>query len=120
MPAANDPLSLIFQALADPTRRGIVERLSRGSATVGELAEPYDVSRSAISQHLAVLERAGLIERTTAAQWRRCTLRPESLDAAHSWVAQHRAAWDDRFDRLEATLARLTDDPGNDTEGVRS
>lgn len=107
MKQAGDPLSRVFQALADPTRRGILERLSAGEATVGELSEPFDISAPAISQHLKVLEAAGLIERSTRAQWRVCTLRPEPLDAATAWVERNRALWQQKFDRLDDVLADL-------------
>lgn len=107
MKQAGDPLSRVFQALADPTRRGILERLSAGSATVGELSEPFDISAPAISQHLKVLEAAGLIERSTRAQWRVCTLRPEPLDAATDWVERNRALWQQNFDRLDDVLAEI-------------
>lgn len=107
MPIATDPLSRIFFALADPTRRAMLERLAAGAATVGELAEPFAVSRPAVSQHLGVLEQAGLIERTRQGQWRSCALRPEGLDDAETWVREHRAAWQSRFDRLDETLAAL-------------
>lgn len=107
MPIATDPLSRIFFALADPTRRAMLERLASGSATVGELGEPFSMSRPAVSQHLGVLEQAGLIERTRQGQWRSCALRPEGLDDAEAWVQQHRAAWQSRFDRLDETLAAL-------------
>lgn len=104
MPVPTDPLSGVFHALADPTRRAMLERLSRESATVGELSEPFDMSRPAISQHLGVLERAGLIERTTRAQWRVCTIRPEPLDRATAWVEENRALWNAQFDRLDDVL----------------
>ncbi|MET4098972.1 DNA-binding transcriptional ArsR family regulator [Agrococcus sp. UYP10] len=107
MPIATDPLSRIFFALADPTRRAMLERLAAGAATVGELAEPFAMSRPAVSQHLGVLEQAGLIERTRQGQWRSCALRPEGLDDAEQWVTEHRAAWQSRFDRLDETLAAL-------------
>lgn len=107
MPIATDPLSRIFFALADPTRRAMLDRLAERTATVSELAEPFAMSRPAISQHLGVLEDAGLIERTRAGRWRSCALRPEGLDDAERWVAEHRAAWQQRFDRLDATLADL-------------
>jgi DNA-binding transcriptional ArsR family regulator len=107
VPIATDPLSRLFFALADPTRRAMLDRLAGGSATVGELAEPFAMSRPAISQHLGVLEEAGLIERTRQGQWRSCTLRPGGLDGAERWVAEHRAAWQSRFDRLDETLAAL-------------
>ncbi|WP_083587231.1 ArsR/SmtB family transcription factor [Agrococcus sp. Marseille-P2731] len=112
MPIATDPLSRIFFALADPTRRAMLGRLEAGSATVGELAEPFAISRPAVSQHLRVLDDAGLIERTRQGQWRSCALRPEGLDDAERWVAEHRAAWQQRFDRLDETLAALTARPG--------
>lgn|GEM_PF-228939 len=107
MPIATDPLSRIFFALADPTRRAMLERLAAGTATVGELAEPFAISRPAVSQHLGVLEQAGLVERTRQGQWRSCALRPEGLDDAEQWVTEHRAAWQSRFDRLDETLAAL-------------
>lgn len=102
-----DALSLVFQALADPTRREILSRLRGGSTTVGELAEPFAMSRPAISQHLKVLERAGLIERTATAQWRTCTLRTEPLDEASAWVDRHRDEWNERFDLLDERLREL-------------
>ena len=104
---AADELDLVFQALADPTRRAMISRLSSGSMTVGELAAPFAMSRPAISQHLKVLERAGLIERTVDAQWRRCTLRTEPLDEAAAWVERHRAEWTERFDVLDERLREL-------------
>ncbi|HYJ49670.1 MAG TPA: metalloregulator ArsR/SmtB family transcription factor [Microbacterium sp.] len=107
MTAATDELSLVFQALADPTRRAIISRLRGGSTTVGELAEPFRISRPAISQHLNVLERAGLIQRTADAQWRRCTLRAEPLDEASAWVEHHREEWHERFDLLEERLREM-------------
>jgi DNA-binding transcriptional ArsR family regulator len=102
-----DPLNAVFGALADPTRRGILSRLAAGAATVGDLAAPYAVSASAISQHLKVLERAGLIERSTTAQWRTCTLRTEPLDEASAWVDAHRQLWTGRFDQLDEHLTHL-------------
>ena len=107
MKAADDELSRIFHALADPTRRAILSRLHAGPATVGALAEPFAMSRPAISQHLNVLDRAGLIERTADAQWRRVSLRTQPLDEAAAWVDRHRAAWDERFDLLEERLRDL-------------
>ena len=102
-----DPLSVVFHALADPTRRAIISRLRNGATTVGALAEPFAMSRPAISQHLKVLERAGLIERSADAQWRRCTLRTEPLDDASAWVERHRAEWNERFDLLDERLREL-------------
>ncbi|ANJ28419.1 ArsR/SmtB family transcription factor [Agromyces aureus] len=107
MADAHDELSVVFQALADPTRRGILSRLREGPTTVGDLAEPFAISRPAISQHLKVLERAGLIERTANAQWRTCTLRTEPLDEASAWVDRHRGEWNERFDLLSERLRAL-------------
>jgi DNA-binding transcriptional ArsR family regulator len=107
MSGSTDELSVVFQALADPTRRAIISRLRAGATTVGELAEPFRMSRPAISQHLKVLERAGLIERTTAAQWRRCSLRTEPLDEASAWVDRHRDEWNERFDLLDERLRHM-------------
>lgn len=107
MTAPEDELSATFRALADPTRRAIISRLREGPTTVGELAQPFRMSRPAISQHLNVLEKAGLIERTTDAQWRRCSLRTEPLDDASSWVERHRSEWNERFDLLDERLQHL-------------
>ena len=104
-----DQLSQVFAALADPTRRGILARLGEGEATVGELAAPYDISLPAISRHLKVLETAGLIGRTRRAQWRTNTLRPEPLREAVTWMEHLTGLWEERFDRLDAHLARLMD-----------
>jgi DNA-binding transcriptional ArsR family regulator len=103
----DDPLSATFSALADPTRRAILARLSRGEATVTELAEPFDMSMPAISKHLKVLERAGLIERGREAQWRPCRLQAEPLRQVEDWVEQYRTHWEQRFDRLDAYLRTL-------------
>ncbi|MGX5696543.1 ArsR/SmtB family transcription factor [Agromyces soli] len=111
MAGASDELSAVFQALADPTRRAMLSRLRVGPATVGELAEPFTMSRPAISQHLKVLERAGLIERTATAQWRTCTLRTEPLDEASAWVERHRGEWNDRFDLLAEHLRGMKEKP---------
>lgn len=108
--AATDSLSLVFSALADPTRREILSRLSRGTATVGEVAAPFAMSAPAISQHLKVLERAGLVERTAHAQWRTLMLRTEPLDEVAAWVAEHRRDWEQRFDLLEQRLRELKED----------
>lgn len=103
---STDQLSLIFRALADPTRRGIVARLAEGEATVKELAEPYPVSQPAISRHLKVLERAGLISRRRVAQARPTALRPEALDEADAWIESSRAVWEARAARLDRHLRR--------------
>ena len=101
-----DPLSQTFSALADPTRRAILARLALGDATVGELAEPFDMSLPAVSRHLKVLTDAGLIERHTEAQWRRCELKAEGLRAASDWIEEYRRFWETQFKRLEAYLDR--------------
>lgn len=102
-----DPLSATFAALADPTRRAILARLSLGEATVTELAEPFDMSFPAVSKHLKVLERAGLVARGRDAQFRPRRLQPEPLRAIDTWLETYRAMWDERLDRLEAYLAKL-------------
>lgn len=102
--SASDPLSLIFSALGDPTRRAILSRLSEGPVTVRELAKPFEISAPAVSQHLKVLERAQLIERTVEAQWRRIKARPQALDPASEWVERHRRDWSERLDALEDYL----------------
>src|SRR5436305_5238765 len=101
-----DPLSQTFSALSDPTRRAILARLATGAATVGELAEPFDMSLPAVSRHLRVLTDAGLIERHTEAQWRRCELRGEGFKAAADWIEFYRRFWEQQFDRLDAFLKR--------------
>jgi DNA-binding transcriptional ArsR family regulator len=102
-----DPLSTTFAALADPTRRAILARLSAGEATVGELAEPFDISLPAISRHLKVLESAGLIARGREAQWRPCRLQPQPLEAVDGWLEQYRVFWQQGFDRMAAYLAQV-------------
>jgi DNA-binding transcriptional ArsR family regulator len=101
---ATDQLSLTFAALADPTRRGILGRLAEGEATVTELAEPFSISLPAISRHLKVLERAGLISRRRAAQSRPTSLRLEALQEAEAWMDTYRAIWEGRVERLDAHL----------------
>jgi DNA-binding transcriptional ArsR family regulator len=96
-----------FFALADPTRRAILARLAEGEATVNELAAPFDMSQPAISKHLKVLERAGLISRMRDAQKRPCRLEAEPLKQAVTWIEQYRRHWDERFDRLEDYLTEL-------------
>jgi len=104
-----DHLSTIFAALADPTRRAILARLASGEASVTELAEPFDMSLPAVSKHLKVLERAGLIERGREAQWRPCRLRAVPLREVDAWVEQYRRHWEESFDRLDAYLRELQD-----------
>ena len=106
---ASDQLSLTFAALADPTRRSILARLAEGDATVNELAEPFQVSLPAISRHLKVLERAGLIVRRREAQWRPARLQADPLDEAIEWVQTRKRTWETRMDRLETHLRRKGD-----------
>ena len=103
----DDQLSITFAALADPTRRAILARLSRGEASVTELAEPFDMSLPAISKHLKVLERAGLIARTRDAQWRPCRLAASPLKDVADWVEHYRRFWEESFDRLDDYLREL-------------
>jgi DNA-binding transcriptional ArsR family regulator len=105
---ATDALSATLSALADPTRRAILARLSQGAATVNELAEPFDISLPAISRHLKVLEGAGLISRGREAQWRPCTLEAEPLKAVDGWLSKYRRFWEGSFDRMDAYLAQIT------------
>ena len=102
-----DKLSLTFQALADPTRRAILARLAEGSLSVTELAAPFAISQPAVSKHLKVLERAGLIERGVRAQWRPCTIEAEPLREASGWLDNYRRFWDESFDRLDNYLKIL-------------
>ena len=104
-----DQLSLTFAALADPTRRSILSRLAEGEATVNELAEPFQVSLPAISRHLKVLERAGLIARSREAQWRPSRLQADPLDDAVAWMESRKRTWEARMDRLDAQLRRMGD-----------
>ena len=107
---ADDRLSVVFAALADPTRRAILARLADGDATVTELAEPFSISLPAISRHLKVLERAGLISRIRSGQWRSSTLEAAPLKEATDWMERYRIFWDVSFDRLDAHLRRVQQD----------
>jgi DNA-binding transcriptional ArsR family regulator len=102
-----DRLSLIFSALADPTRRAILARLATGSTSVTELAAPFAMSLPAVSKHLKVLERAGLIARSREAQWRPCRLDAAPLREVASWLDEYRQFWDEQFDRLDTYLAEI-------------
>jgi len=102
-----DHLSTTFAALADPTRRAILARLTAGEASVTELAEPFDMSMPAVSKHLKVLERAGLVARGREAQWRPCRLDPAPLKDIAEWVEPYRAMWEQRLDRLDDYLRQL-------------
>jgi DNA-binding transcriptional ArsR family regulator len=103
----SDRLSTTFAALADPTRRAILARLALGETTVSELAEPFDMSLPAVSRHLKVLERAGLIARGREAQWRPCRIEPGPLEAVDTWLENYRRFWEHSFDRLEDYLHTL-------------
>ncbi|WP_033337540.1 ArsR/SmtB family transcription factor [Catenuloplanes japonicus] len=105
--ATNDRLSEVFAALADPTRRAILARLTEGEATVNDLAAPFPVSLQAISKHLKVLERAGLIARGRDAQWRPCRLDPAPLRDVADWMEQYRRFWDERYASLDTYLKDL-------------
>jgi DNA-binding transcriptional ArsR family regulator len=102
--AATDPLTTTFAALADPTRRAILARLTQGDATVNDLAAPFPISTQAVSQHLKVLERAGLITRSRSAQLRPSRLQGARLKDATEWLEGYRPFWDERLDRLDARL----------------
>ncbi|MBA3414728.1 MAG: helix-turn-helix transcriptional regulator [Chloroflexia bacterium] len=108
------PLDLMFHALADPTRRGMVERLSRGPASVGELARPLEMSLSAVVQHLRVLEASGLVRSEKVGRVRTCRIEPEAMQAAERWIAERRASWERRLDRLGHVLAEQTEPVGQE------
>ena len=118
MPA--DTLTATFAALADPTRRAILQRLARGQASVTQLGEPFDVSLPAISKHLKVLERAGLVERGREAQWRPCKLRAQPLRRAADWLEHYRRFWEESFDRLETYLQELQEKEISDEQATRT
>jgi len=107
MPALTDPLSQTFAALADPTRRAILARLTEGAVTVKELSEPFAMSGPAVSKHLRVLERAGLITRGRQAQWRPCELEATPLRDVAEWAENYRRFWDESYERLDEYLQRL-------------
>lgn len=109
MPNRSAALDLAFQALADPTRRNMVARLSRGPASVSELAEPLAISLPAVLQHLRMLEASGLVRSHKAGRVRTCRIEPGVLGAAESWIAEQRSLWEGRLDRLEDYLATIQD-----------
>jgi DNA-binding transcriptional ArsR family regulator len=113
---ATDRLSVIFAALADPTRRAILARLAEGEATVSELAEPFAISLPAISRHLKVLEHAGLISRKRSAQWLSNRLEVEPLREATEWMERYRRHWDANFRRLDAHLKRIQQEQREERE----
>jgi DNA-binding transcriptional ArsR family regulator len=104
---ATDQLSAVFGALADPTRRAILARLAEGSATVNEIAEPFEMTLPAVSKHLKVLEKAGLISRGRQAQWRPCKLEAEPLREASDFLGRYRQFWEESYDKLDAHLKTL-------------
>lgn len=108
---SSDALDAIFAALSDPTRRALIKRLTSGEATVLELAEPFDLSLPAISRHLKVLEKAGLINRGRDAQMRPCSLRADALDEVTRWAMNARSAWEERMDNLAAHLKKMQSQP---------
>ena len=120
----NEQLSRVFAALADPTRRDMVARLAVGDATVGELAEPYDVSIQAVSKHIKVLAEAGLVSQTKDAQRRPCRLEAEVFDLMTTWIDRYRQQAQERYERLDAVLAAMQDDehrtPPNREQGAAS
>lgn len=112
----SDHLSTTFSALADPTRRAILARLTTGEKTVSDLAEPFDMTMPAITKHLKVLEKAGLIERSREAQYRPCKLQPEPLKDVDEWIGQYRKFWEESFDRLDDYLQQLQTKKENNDE----
>jgi DNA-binding transcriptional ArsR family regulator len=112
-----DPLSQVFSCLADPTRRAILARLMEGEASAGELAEPFAMSQPAVSKHLSVLERVGLIERIPDAQWRRCKLKAAPMKQAFDWLTDFEKFWNSSFDRMDKYLKELQN--GGASDGKR-
>jgi DNA-binding transcriptional ArsR family regulator len=111
-----DQLSRVFAALADPTRRAILARLAEGEATVNQLAAPFPISLQAVSKHLKVLERAGLISRGRDGQWRPCRLESGPLREVSLWVEQYRRHWEERFEHLDGYLRKLTEENSDDRD----
>jgi DNA-binding transcriptional ArsR family regulator len=115
---ASDQLTVTFAALADPTRRAILSRLATGEATVNQLAKPFALTQQAVSKHIKVLERAGLISRSRVAQSRPCRIELARFDDAADWIDRQRQMWQNRYDRLDEHLAALhADDPSEQQEG---
>jgi len=114
-----DELSSTFTALGDPTRRAILARLAAGEASVTELARPFEMTLPAVSKHLKVLERAGLIARGRRAQWRPCRLRPDRLKDVAEWLERYRDLWEQRFDRLDGYLQELQEEQKNHDDRER-
>jgi DNA-binding transcriptional ArsR family regulator len=116
----NDSISSTFSALADPTRRAILARLALGETSVTELAAPFEMSMPAVSKHLRVLEKAGLIERGREAQFRPCKLKPEPLRQAWGWIGEYQKFWEESFDRLDAYLQKLQAEQANESMSVQA
>ncbi len=116
----SDQLSTTFAALADPTRRAILARLSQGEASVTELAKPFDLSLPGVSKHLKVLQRAGLITQGRSAQWRPCRLEVERLKEASEWVGEYQRFWDESFQRLDGVLQDLIKEEKKKNDGKGS
>jgi DNA-binding transcriptional ArsR family regulator len=116
MQHVGDPLSLTMSALADPTRRAILARLSEGEATVNQIAEPFAISLPSVSRHLKVLEGAGLISRGREAQWRPCRLEAAPLKDVDEWLGRYRRFWGESVDRLESYIGELTRTPDGRSE----
>lgn len=114
MPKQSTALDGVFHALSDPTRRRVLQRLSRGPATVSELAEPFTMALPSFMQHLRVLERSGLVASRKTGRVRTCRIRPREMVRAENWIAEQRALWEERFDRLEGYLEGLQADDGAD------
>ena len=112
MNQAQDKLTLTFTALSDPTRRAILAKLSKGEATVQELSRPFDISAPAITKHLKVLERAGLISRGREAQWRPCRIEANALKEVADWVGEYKKFWEESFDRLDEYLKTMIQKKG--------
>src|SRR5579862_6121865 len=110
------PLDLMFQALADPTRRGMIERLARGPASVSELAKPLPISLPAVVQHLQVLEASGLVRSAKVGRVRTCHIEPAALQTAEQWIGERRAGWERRFDRLAEYLGEHPEEPDQRSE----
>jgi DNA-binding transcriptional ArsR family regulator len=119
MPTHHDPLSATFAALSDPTRRAILVRLATGEATVTEIAAPFDLSLPAISKHLKVLQRAGLVEQGRQAQWRPTRITPEPLRDVADWIGQYQRLWEERLDRFDTYLRELQAAEGETPAGYR-
>ncbi|MCV9940404.1 metalloregulator ArsR/SmtB family transcription factor [Boseaceae bacterium BT-24-1] len=107
-------LDLVFGALADPTRRAVLERLGEGDASIGELAHPFDMALPSLMKHVRVLEAVGLVESHKSGRVRTCRLKPAAMTDAERWLAEHRAVWEARLDRLEAYVKTIEKNPGSE------